>query len=191
MSGDGNYSGNHNGNSDGNSSGSGRNPVAGGGVGVGVNSAGSGSRKVLPPVAAQLLGMLPAFPGSVLFVTGLNLAIASHLPQDVQQSLTGKKLRIRVTDAGIAFDFEWRGGRFAARSKGGVSDLTIAATGHDFVLLAQRHEDPDTLFFSRRLSMEGDTELGLMVKNTLDAIDLPAFDIRQVARAGFGRIFKV
>lgn len=178
MSVDGNYSGNSNG----------RNPVAGGGVSG--NSAGSGSRKVLPPVAAQLLGMLPAYPGSVLFVTGLNLAIASHLPQDVQQSLTGKKLRIRVTDAGIAFDFEWRGGRFAALGKGGESDLTIAATGHDFVLLAQRQEDPDTLFFSRRLSMEGDTELGLMVKNTLDAIDLPAFDIRQVARAGFGRIFK-
>jgi O2-independent ubiquinone biosynthesis accessory factor UbiT len=30
----------------------------------------------------------------------------------------------------------------------------------------------NTLFFSRRLVMEGDTELGLQVKNTLDAIDL-------------------
>ena len=32
-------------------------------------------------------------------------------------------------------------------------------------------EDPDTLFFSRRLVSEGDIELGLIVKNLLDAID--------------------
>jgi len=31
--------------------------------------------------------------------------------------------------------------------------------------------DPDTLFFSRRLTIDGDTELGLLVKNALDAID--------------------
>lgn len=40
--------------------------------------------------------------------------------------------------------------------------------------LALREEDPDTLFFSRRLRMEGDTDLGLLVKNTLDAVDWDA-----------------
>jgi predicted lipid carrier protein YhbT len=34
-----------------------------------------------------------------------------------------------------------------------------------------RQEDPDTLFFQRRLTIEGDTELGLEVKNILDALD--------------------
>ena len=34
-----------------------------------------------------------------------------------------------------------------------------------------RQEDPDTLFFNRRLKIEGDTELGLVVKNLLDSID--------------------
>ena len=28
--------------------------------------------------------------------------------------------------------------------------------------------------------MEGDTELGLMVKNTIDALELPVFDPRQL-----------
>ena len=45
--------------------------------------------------------------------------------------------------------------------------------------LAQRQEDPDTLFFSRRLAMEGDTELGLVVKNALDALELPVLDLQQ------------
>jgi len=34
-----------------------------------------------------------------------------------------------------------------------------------------REEDPDTLFFNRKLVIEGDTELGLIVKNLLDSID--------------------
>ena len=50
-----------------------------------------------------------------------------------------------------------------------------------FLRLAQRQEDPDTLFFSRRLSIEGDTELGLVVKNALDALELPVFGLQQWA----------
>ena len=49
------------------------------------------------------------------------------------------------------------------------------------MMLALRKEDPDTLFFSRRLCMEGNTELGLLVKNTLDAQELPPFDIRSLS----------
>lgn len=144
------------------------------------------ARNTVPDPLGQLLSMLPAYPGSLLFVTGLNLAIAQHLPNDVQDSLGGKKLRITVVDARVTFDFEWSKGRFVACSNHGAADLTIAASAHDFLLLAQRREDPDTLFFSRRLAMEGDTELGLLVKNTLDAIDLSVFDL---GRFGPGRVF--
>ena len=49
------------------------------------------------------------------------------------------------------------------------------------MLLAQRQQDPDTLFFNRRLVMEGDTELGLVVKNTPDALELPVLDLQQWA----------
>jgi predicted lipid carrier protein YhbT len=37
--------------------------------------------------------------------------------------------------------------------------------------LASRREDPDTLFFHRRLCIEGETETGLHVKNLLDALE--------------------
>jgi O2-independent ubiquinone biosynthesis accessory factor UbiT len=40
------------------------------------------------------------------------------------------------------------------------------------LLIAARKEDPDTLFFQRRLKIEGDTELGLEVKNLIDGIDI-------------------
>ena len=134
---------------------------------------------LLPQSVGQVLSRLPAYPGSLLFVTGLNLALARMLAPDVTQMLLGKKLRLRVTDVQWAFDFEWLHGRFCACQNKGEADLTISASAYDFVLLARRQEDPDTLFFSRRLSMEGDTELGLLVKNTLDAIELPVLNLEQ------------
>ena len=164
----------------------------------------SPSRLVPPPVGA-VLSRLPAYPGSVLLVTALNLALARHLPADVLALLLRRKLRIEVRDARVAFDFAWNGQRFAPCSParpGGVAkaanapttpnapDLTISASAHDFVLLAQRQQDPDTLFFSRRLSMQGDTELGLVVKNALDALELPVLDPAQWApRAVLARLF--
>jgi len=131
----------------------------------------------IPAPIGQLLGRLPAFPGSLMFVTGLNLALAKKLNPDVTQMLVGKKLRLCVTDAQWAFDFEWKNDRFVACQSRGSADLTISAGAHDFVKLARRQEDPDTLFFNRRLAMEGDTELGLLVKNTIDAIELPVLDL--------------
>lgn len=138
---------------------------------------------VLPKPVGQVLGRLPAYPGSLLFVTGLNVALARQLADDVTQMLVGKKLRLRVLDAQWSFDFAWNNGRFVATQNPGAADLTISASAHDFVLLARRQEDPDTLFFNRRLAMEGDTELGLLVKNTIDAIELPVLTLEQLKPA--------
>ena len=133
------------------------------------------------------LSVLPGYPGTLLFVTGLNLIVAQHLPPDVRHQLAGKSLRIRVTDAQLVFDFAWRQSRFAPCRHAGEPDLTIAASLRDFLLLAQRKEDPDTLFFSRRLAMQGDTELGLLIKNTLDGIDAALLD---PARFGPTQVFE-
>lgn len=135
----------------------------------------------LPTPLAALTGRLPAYPGSLLLVTALNLGVARQLPGDVGEMLRGKRLRIQVRDARVTLDFTWTGSAFAARPRQRETDLCIAASAHDFLLLAQRQQDPDTLFFNRRLVMEGDTELGLVVKNTLDALELPVLDLQQWA----------
>ena len=132
---------------------------------------------LIPKPVGQVLGRLPGLPGSMLFVTALNLALAKQLNTDVTEMLVGKKLRLCVLDARWTFDFEWRNSRFVACQNAAASDLTISASAHDFVKLARRQEDPDTLFFNRRLAMEGDTELGLLVKNTIDAIELPVMNL--------------
>lgn len=127
----------------------------------------------IPAPVGRVLGKLPRRPGSQLFVTALNLALAPHLPIDTCAMLEGRSLRIAVADAGVSFDYTWRAGAFRAANHGAdAPDLTIRADAWDFHQLLQRGEDPDTLFFSRRLVMEGDTELGLLVKNTLDSLDM-------------------
>lgn len=52
------------------------------------------------------------------------------------------------------------------------ADVTIGGNLDEFIRLAARKEDPDTLFFQRRLSIEGNTELGLEVKNLIDSLDI-------------------
>jgi predicted lipid carrier protein YhbT len=85
------------------------------------------------------------------------------------QPLVGRRYAIRVKDLGLSLHFTVTQRGFAPDN--GAAELTISATARDFMLLLTRREDPDTLFFSRRLVSEGDTELGLSVKNLLDAVD--------------------
>ena len=55
--------------------------------------------------------------------------------------------------------------------RGDKADVSIRGQWKEFLLLASRQEDPDTLFFRRRLVIEGDTDLGLAIKNLLDSLD--------------------
>lgn len=130
----------------------------------------------IPGPVAGLLAKLPVYPGSWLFARALNAVLARQLPGDVKEALEGKSLRLRVSDARVGFDFMWRAGAFVPCKSVATPDLTIGASAHDLLRLARREEDPDTLFFSRRLKLEGDTELGLLFKNTLDAFDVSLFD---------------
>lgn len=139
-------------------------------------------RYLLPAPIGTLLARLPPYPGSWVFARALDRVLAPHLPADVRAALAGRKLRLRVLDARLVFDFEWHRDGFIASMPHRAPDLAIGACAHDLLLLARREEDPDTLFFARRLALEGDTELGLLVKNTLDALDSSAFDFGALLR---------
>ncbi|HBI80195.1 MAG TPA: sterol-binding protein, partial [Marinobacter adhaerens] len=64
-------------------------------------------------------------------------------------------------------------GFWAARLRvvDGPGEATIRGSLAAFRTLAERRQDPDQLFFQRRLVIEGDTELGLSLKNLLDSIE--------------------
>jgi predicted lipid carrier protein YhbT len=127
----------------------------------------------LPPIPARLralLARLPQYPPSAVFATALTLQLGESMGTDAHPEFAGKVIRLHVSDAGITLTFSVTSRGFAP-SRAANPDLTLTATMQDFMALALRREDPDTLFFSRRLVMEGDTEFGLFVKNSLDALE--------------------
>jgi O2-independent ubiquinone biosynthesis accessory factor UbiT len=130
----------------------------------------------LPAVVARLGSRLPQLPPTLALLTGLNLALGRMIPRQPLEPMLGKRFAIRVTDAGMTLRFAYGSHGFRPIFDGAPVDLTISARSRDFIALLTREEDPDTLFFSRRLLNEGDTDLGLLVKNTLDAVELPRFD---------------
>lgn len=129
-----------------------------------------------PAPLAKLFSVLPQYPHALLFTGFLNAMLSAHIrPQDLP-ALHGKQICIRMRDAGVEFHFSVTPTAFVARRRMSRPDLTISADARDFLLLGLRQEDADTLFFNRRLTLEGDTELGLFVKNTLDALEIPVLD---------------
>lgn len=120
-------------------------------------------------------------PGSVALAAVLTVALRRALPQDVYLQLIGRRVEIMVLDWHARFRFVVTPIRFAPLGPSGGIDLRISATARDFALLAAGEEDADTLYFDRRVAVEGDTELALLIKNTLDA--LPAKKTRQLIRA--------
>ncbi|MBP4050798.1 SCP2 sterol-binding domain-containing protein [Chromobacterium violaceum] len=122
-----------------------------------------------PTAGARLLSRLPATPPSWLLASLLNLLQRRGvLPVDMDL-LDGKRFEVHIRDAGLRLRFAASGGAFTTSDA--EPDLRLSANGCDFARMMLREEDPDTLFFQRKLAIEGDTELGLIVKNLLDSVD--------------------
>ncbi|WP_140919772.1 ubiquinone anaerobic biosynthesis accessory factor UbiT [Limnobaculum xujianqingii] len=80
-------------------------------------------------------------------------------------------LKVEVRDLGLRWFVTVREGVLLV-SDNQQEDVSFSGDANDLILIAARKQDPDTLFFQRRLVIEGDTELGLYVKNLMDAIEL-------------------
>lgn len=85
--------------------------------------------------------------------------------------LEGRWLKIEVSDLSLTWLMSVQESKLVIAERG-EADVSFSGNANDLILIAARKEDPDTLFFQRRLRIEGDTELGLYVKNLMDSIDL-------------------
>ncbi len=129
----------------------------------------------LPALVARVGSRLPQWPHAMTIAAGLNVAAKLKLlPADSLELLEGRRFLVEVLDTGGGAYFTYRAGLFRPLlTTPQTPDLSFRANLSAFMQLLARQEDPDTLFFNRELSIEGDTELGLVVKNMLDAIDWP------------------
>lgn len=129
----------------------------------------------LPALIGRLGARLPQWPHSVNLALALNAANRlGVLPQDTLAQIEGRRFRVTVLDTGMVAEVTYRQGAFRpVWNEAGKPDLQFTAPLSAYLQMVSRQEDPDTLFFNRTLSIEGDTELGLRVKNMLDALEWP------------------
>lgn len=110
---------------------------------------------------------------SAALATMLNVFLRRKLPGEIFERLAGREVEIDVKEPALRVSFRVEGRHFVPMRPSGRPHLRFRARARDFIRIAAREEDADTLFFNRRLVVEGDTEAALLVKNTLDAIEAP------------------
>jgi predicted lipid carrier protein YhbT len=122
---------------------------------------------------ASPLRLLPTLAHSQALALVLNQVMKDALAEGELDFLKGRTVGIEISDMGIRYRLTLDHGRIRGCGEGTTADAAISGGLHEFLLLAARREDADTLFFQRRLRMAGDTELGLYLKNFLDAFEPP------------------
>jgi len=145
-------------------------------------TASSDKAPLFPGLLSLPLAVIPDRVHSKALVTVLNRILAGALRDGELDYLQNRTVRIHVCDMRLSLCITLQHSKLAASRVESAPCLTITGTLHAFLLLAARCEDSDTLFFQRQLRMEGDTELGLEVKNFLDGLDVDSLWLpRQVS----------
>ncbi len=128
-------------------------------------------QKFIEPVVSRSAQACPFLIQKIALEKMLPQVFAAEIAEGDLDCLEGRYLKVLVKDLNIGWSITLRNSLVEVERADGDADVTISGDAREFALLVSRQEDPDTLFFQRRLTIEGDTELGLEVKNILDALD--------------------
>lgn len=128
----------------------------------------------MPRLLKPALKIVPFGAQKALLIPALHSVFREALEDGDFEFLENKWLKISITDLGINWWLSFQDNKLVMGSaqQNINEDVSFSATGDNLILIAGRKQDPDTLFFQRKLKIEGDTELGLEVKNLIDAIDI-------------------
>ncbi|MGC3875208.1 ubiquinone anaerobic biosynthesis accessory factor UbiT [Halomonas sp. GXIMD04776] len=123
-----------------------------------------------PPAPVRLISVIdPRLPLAIkrrIVEPVLNHSFAEPLAEGEFDALEGRRITLRISDLGVSLTLGLENQRLMLLDEPG--EAVIRGGWREFLCLATRREDPDSLFFQRRLLIEGDTELGLTLKNLLD-----------------------
>ena len=133
----------------------------------------------MPTLLRLPVSVTPAVIQSHTIAFALNRLFAEAISDEELDFLEGRWVELSISDIGGHWFITFAQGALkVSHQPSNQADVCFSGKLNDFVLMMGRREDSDTLFFQRRLVIEGDTELGLEVKNLIDNID---FDTLPVA----------
>lgn len=124
----------------------------------------------LPVRVREFVARLPVRPPSTVAAMLLDRLLRPHLDDETRRLLADRVVEVQVIDLGLRCRLVLGPGGFRAAADRQPTALRIACDARNYLRLLRGEEDADRLFFERSLVMEGDTEYGLVLKNTLDAI---------------------
>lgn len=137
------------------------------------------------PAALSVPVTITPFPVQrAVLAQGLALIFKEALEDGDLEFLEDRWMQLEITDIKGCWFLTCQQGELKVAQYAPQIDVRFAGALNDLVLLMGRKEDPDTLFFQRRLVIEGDTELGLEIKNLIDGLDydnLPTLISRAIA----------
>lgn len=157
--------------------------------------AGAAARAMPPPALVGLpLRVVPAPFQRAVLERLLNTQFRQAIADGDFEYLAGRRLAVEVVDMKLRWVFGKAERGLVMLDRGSEADTTIRGDAVEFLMLLGRLEDPDTLFFQRRLEVVGDTTVGLTTRNLLDRLcwtDLPLAVRVVLNRAGrFGRTLR-
>jgi predicted lipid carrier protein YhbT len=118
----------------------------------------------------RVVERLPVQPPSFVLARVLDRLLLPRLPTDSREALGGRTVEVSISDLGLRVRLQLAPRGFQVAPAGSETALRIVAPANSYLRLMRGEDDADRLFFERALVMEGDTEMGLVLKNTLDAI---------------------
>lgn len=134
----------------------------------------------LPPLVRLLLRPMPAAAIQLVAQASLDRVVARH-PQlfDRLHEYENRRFAIVATDLGLCFIIVPHSRRVSVQRSSGVpprADVRIAGSLLTLISLAEGRLDGDAEFFARGLSIEGDMEAALALRNAMEdcQLDLPA-----------------
>jgi len=125
----------------------------------------------LPTLLSLPFRMAPKplqFKSIELFLTQI---FKTELVEQRLDFLTDRHITINISDAFIHFGLSLKQNKIQVFTPINEPDLTLTTDCYTLLQLISQQADADGLFFNRRLDSQGDTELGLYVKNFLASLD--------------------
>lgn len=116
--------------------------------------------------------LIPQRVHNKVLLEGLKRVFHEALEDGDFEFLQDRWLKVSIPDVNVSWMISYQDDKLIVGDDSQQQDVSFSGCLNDLVLIAGRKEDPDTLFFQRRLKIEGDTELGLEVKNLMDSLDL-------------------
>lgn len=120
--------------------------------------------------ARNLVRRLPVQPPSFVAARLLDRLLWPKLDDGQRSALAGRIVEVELIESGVRVRLLLGASGFSVAGGAAEPAVRIRARTDALWRLVRGQDDADRLFFERALVMEGDTEYGLIIKNTLDAI---------------------